>query len=617
MKRRFIKSVALTLSFIMLFTAGAMNLSAAACDCGICPSIVIPGVFQSDVRFYDADGNEMLNAEGEPYSGPFFLDTTGEIVKNALTNALLPIGSMLATQRAKDEKAAQAIAEVLGETLAGKIKSDNYGNVIADVRAVKYETSLANLSEYDRNYALNQIPLQSFAAQAGLDHLYFFSYMSFDNVQRLAEELYELIQTAKRETGHDKVNLVPISQGGSIENALMQLYKDKGLDFSEDVNRVVYIVPAADGTAILGDIYHYGLLDDDGALYGTMFPSLLGDDQQWLAYLIPLILRIMPNAQVNKILDRAVDILIDDYLAYSTCMWALVPSGDYPAASEKYLSDPGDEFIREQTDWFYQAQLDSRANILALKEKGVEFFDVVDYNYSLYQICDSWDKVNGDGVIHLDSTSFGATAAPVGSTLPEDYQQQNTYCSDPSHNHIDEERIVDASTGILCDTTFYFKGQDHEKTARNDVIIRLAIRILLDNSFKDVYSDPAYPQFNYARDSRGLINTYNEWKNYDTSALSAEDKAELEAALAQAKDAIDSTYMPTDDYNAVKERLDNITYKISTGEERTEKQLSLFNKLFTKIFRFFSEIMLKYFGGKGYSDILLLRDTGNADNAIC
>lgn len=610
MKNKLKKSIAMLLTFIFLFSCGAGCLTtASACDCGICPSIVIPGVFQSDVRYFDADGNEMLNAEGEPYSGPFFLDTTGEIVKNALENALLPIGGMLATQRAKDEKAAQAIAEVLGETLAGKVKSDNHGNVISDVRAVKYNTSLANLSEYDRNYALNQIPLQSFAQQAGLDHLYFFSYMSFDNVQRLAEELYELIQTAKRETGHDKVNLVPISQGGSIENALMQLYKDKGLDFSEDVNRVVYIVPAADGTAILGDIYHYGLLDDDGALYGTMFPSLLGDDQQWLAYLITLVLRIMPNAQVNKIIDRAVDILIDDYLAYSTCMWALVPSGDYPAASEKYLSDPGDEFIREQTDWFYQAQLDSRDNILSLKEKGVQFFDIVDYNYSLYQICDSWDKVNGDGVIHLDSTSFGATSVPVGQTLPEDYVQANTYCTDPSHNHIDQGRIVDASTGILPDTTFYFKGQDHEKTARNDVIIRLAIRLLVDSTMTDVYSDPAYPQFNYARDSRGFVNLYNQWKDYDTSNLSPEDKAELEASLAESKAAVESTCMPTEEYNAAKERLENITYRINNGEDRQEKQLSLFNKLLTKIFKFFSDFMLKYFGGKGFSDIVLFRGT--------
>lgn len=610
MKKNSTKLISLLMALAMLFTCGASQLAVAyACDCDICPAIVIPGVFQSDVRYYDDAGNEMLNADGEPYSGPFFLDTTPEIVKSALENALLPIGGMLATQRAKDEKAAQAIAEVLGETLAGKVRSDQYGNVIGNVRAVKYETSLANLSEYDRNYALNQIPLQEYVKIAGLDHLYFFSYMSFDNIQRLAEELYQLIQTAKEETGHDKVNLIPISQGGSLENALMQLYKDKGLDFSEDVNRVVYIIPAADGTAILGDIYEYGLLDDDGALYGYMFPSLLGDDQQWLAYLITLLLRIMPNAQVNKIIDRAVDILVDDYLAYSTCMWALIPSGNYPGAAEKYLSQPGDEFIREQTDWYYRAQVDSRANILDLKDKGVEFFDIVDYNCSLYQICDSWNKTNADGVIHLDSTSFGATAAVVGETLPDDYVQQNTYCTDPSHNHIDEERIVDASTGILPETSFYFKGQNHEQTARNDVIMRLAIRILTDSSFADIYSDPGYPQFNYARDSRGFINLYNQWKNYDTSGLNEADKAELEAALAEAKIATESTCMPTEEYNASKMRLENITYKIANGEERQEKQLSAFNKLFTRIFRFFSEIMLKYFGGKGYSDIVLLRGT--------
>ena len=75
--------------------------------------------------------------------------------------------------------------------------------------------------------------------------------------------------------------------------------------------------------------------------------------------------------------------------------------------------------------------------------------------------------------------------------------------------------------------------------------------------------------------------------------------------------------MPTEEYNAAKERLENITYRINNGEDRQEKQLSLFNKLFTKIFKFFSDIMLKYFGGKGYSDILLLRDTQNPDNAIC
>ena len=65
----------------------------------------------------------------------------------------------------------------------------------------------------------------------------------------------------------------------------------------------------------------HGLLDDDDALYGYMFPSLLDKDQEMLAYLINLILRILPNADVNNIIDTAVHVLIEDYLEYSTMLW--------------------------------------------------------------------------------------------------------------------------------------------------------------------------------------------------------------------------------------------------------------------------------------------------------
>lgn len=611
MKTLVSKTFAVVLTIILVFSSVAVVSVAAAdneaCDCDYCPSIVIPGIFQSNVRYLDENGNEMLNEDGEPYSAPFFMKSTDEIVKKALEEALIPLAGLLLTQTDIDNRCANAVAEVLGDALLSNIALDEYGRVIKNIQADRYNTSLANLTKEQREYALDQIPLDNYVDIAGLDHLYFFSYHSTGNMIDNVNELYELIQIAKAETGHDKVNLVPISQGGSLENALMQLYIDKGLEFADDINRVCYVVPAADGAAVLGDIYHYGLLDDDEALYGYMFPSLLDEDQAYLAYLINLILRILPNADVNNILDTAVQVLIEDYLEYSTMLWALVPSKDYPECREMYLSDPEDVYVLAQTDWFYNAQVNSRNYILDAKEKGVEFFDIVDYNFTMYQICDSWDEVNADGIIHLDSESFGATSPGVDIALPDDYVQANTYCTDPTHNHIDEGRIVDASTGILCETTFYFKGQNHEKTARNDVIMRLAIRILTDESFENVYSDPGYPQFNYARDSRGAINNYNRWKNYDVSNLSAEDAAEFTAALHELEEAINSTYMPTDEYNAVKDRFEAITYKITYGTEKEEETPDAFLAFLTKVFKFWSEVMLRFFGGKGYSDILLFR----------
>ena len=594
-----ILAAALLLSALLPLTASAAENLA----CAYAPCIVIPGVFQSDVRYYDENGEEMRNSKGEPYSGPFFLEDTADIVKLALRQALAPIARMILTQRDREAAAANAVADVLGEALAGRVRADGEGRIIRDIRAVAYETSVAELSEYDRNYVLNAIPLHDYVNKVGADHLYFFSYVSFDNVRSLAERLYDLIQTAKEQTGHDKVNLIPISQGGSIFNALMGVYRDKGENMADDVHRVCFIVPAADGTAILGDIYTKGLLDDPEALYGYMIPSLMDEDQEWLGYLVDIILRYLPNANVNAILDRAVFRLVDGYLKYSTCMWALLPSASYPEAREIYLSGPEDAYIREQTDWFYEIQKNARQSILELQAAGIEFFDVVDYNYTMYKICDSWDKVNADGIIQTDSESFGAVTGCVDTPLPADYVQQNTYCTNPSHNHMDEARIVDASTGILCEHTFYFKDQDHERTADNDVIIRLATRIISDDSFTDVWSDPAYPQFNYARNAKRLKNLYNAWKDRDVSSLPAEQQAALAEALSNAETALASTVMPTAEFTAVYDALYNLTYEIENGSAPKAK-VGKFLQFVTRVLKRFSELLLKAFGGKGFSELL-------------
>ena len=602
-----------TKSILALFLAVVICLSGSACVFAgavdidredVYPAIVIPGVFQSEVKYLDDEGNEMLDANGNPYEAPFFLQNTNEIIKDALINALIPIGGLVLTQTDKENMAANAIADVLGKELAGNIVSDANGHFIKNIVATKYDTNLANLSAWDRSFAMSSIPLYDFAAIAGYENMYFFSYASLGNIIEIANELYDLIQIAKSEHNGKKVNLAPVSQGGSLFNALMQIYKDKGENIADDVNRVCMIIPAADGTAILGDIYRYGLIDDPAVLYDYMLPNLIGENK-WFSYAINLALRFLPNADVDNILKTAVHKLVEDYLENSTCLWALLPSGDYPACREMYLMDDDNAVIREQADWYYQAQCDSRANILAAKEAGVEFFDIVDYNFPLHPICKSWDKINADGVIHIDSTSFGCTSVAVDKALPDDYQQANTYCTDPSHNHIDEARLVDASTGILCETTFYFKGQQHEQTARNDVIIRLATRILADNGFENVFSDPAWPQFNYARHSSSLSNLYYNAYYLDLSEATDEQIAEYNAAMAAAREAIDSTCMKTEDFYAVRDRLQAIVDEINGVDHTPTTKQSLLDIL-TTILRWISNFIQKVFQGKGWSEMFPL-----------
>ena len=147
MKKVFLKALASVLAVAVMFSSVAVLSVAAAdgnCDCEHCPSIVIPGIFQSRVRYLDENGNEMLNEDGEPYSAPFFMKSTGDIVKKALEEALIPLAGLLLTQTDIDSRCANAVAEVLGDALLSNIALDENGRVIKNIKADKYDTNISN-----------------------------------------------------------------------------------------------------------------------------------------------------------------------------------------------------------------------------------------------------------------------------------------------------------------------------------------------------------------------------------------------------------------------------------------------------------------------------------------
>ena len=593
------KVIALVLSLVMLM--GCFSATAFAIDEAYTPSIVIPGIFQSETKYYE-DGKA---TDAEP---PFFMGSTIEIVGMALTDALIPIGKLLTTQEDKDNKAAQAVADILGEALMERSRCDENGKFVHDIRATKYNDCFADLSAHDQEYILDQIPLQNYIDIAGGENLYFFSYASLGNMIDTAEELYEFIQFVKEDTGSDKVNIVPISQGGSLANALMQLYIDKGRSVAEDINRIVYVVPALDGSTLIGEIYQYGLLDDE-ELYTTMLPALMGEEDM-ISYLINVVLRIMPNANVNSILDTAVHTLINDYMRYSTLLWGLCPSGNYEACREMYLMDEGLEEIRRQTDWFYGAQCNRYANIEKAIAEGVKVFDIVDYNVSLYQLVDSWDKVNADGIIQLDSTSMGAFSYGVDIQLGEDYVREGiNHCSDPeNHDHADPNGIVDACTGLLPETTFYFYNQNHERTGSNDVIMKLVTELLVDETFVDVFSKPdKFPQFNVGRNSKGLMRDVAEMKDFDTSDLTEEEIALLNDAIAQAEAQLDQTNVDIDAFEAAKDNFysvrDQILNRDAEPEEKENGAYMNFEDTLKQIFQMLSDILYIFFGNAGFGEM--------------
>ncbi len=583
------KIISLVLAFVIAFSMLSVTASATVkteCkgNCDNCPSIVVPGIGQSNVWALDENGDYLLDDNGEKISCFPAVFNIGSIVTKVLAPALLT----LFTQH--DIFLSDALCEVVLDAFAVNICDEN-GKNTGNIEVEKYPYSVAECSDYEKGEIYDNIPLQAYSEMAGEDHLYYFAYNSFGNNLDIVNELYAFIQMVKAETGHDKVNLVPISMGGSVANGLFDYYPE----VVNDLNKVVYIVPALNGSSIVGDLYTKNLaFFDTEFLYNGFLEALMDEED---ARMIEVIARILPDEVLSGVLKNVADCLVEDVAANITMLWGLCPKEDYPAASAALLGSKPE--IKKQTDKFYNAQLNSLSNIQRLVDNGVEVFNIVDYDVPLYLIGNSWNDDNADGVIHLSSTAMGVKSAIVGETLGEGYQQANTSknCSDHSHNHISPDNVVDASTGLLPDTTFYFDGQNHEQTARNDAIISLATELLATDNIKDVYSTPDYPQFNGRRDPRKLKNDLiPAAKAVDTSALNEADAAELAAAIEEAEAFVNNTACYDGQQKKIENRLINILVKVGARQAEVKEEPETF---FTNL----SLWLFENYGANGYSEM--------------
>ena len=299
----------------------------------------------------------------------------------------------------------------------------------------------------------------------------------------------------------------------------------------------------------------------------------------------------------------------DTLVGNTTIFWALLPKENFDAAYEIYFKDKGPEYdtIRTKVKFYNTAQKNLKTNLDDfMNEHGGIAHAICSYGLALYPIGSSALYVNADTIIHSASTSLFATFANLGETLPVDYVAKNPVCTDPTHNHISPDRVVDASTSYLPETTWYVQGLNHEKTGRSDSVINFAGVLLKDDTIKDVHSDPEnYPQFNGSRITRDLKR--NEIPNAEkalaeNTTMTAEQRAELQAALDDCKLMLTETVVDTKDCEARMQRLKDAL--IDIGVYAAPEEPSKANDVLRTIFKFLSDTAYKSWGTKGFSELL-------------
>ncbi len=559
----------------MLASACATGASAATeTECrGRCkhsPVIVLPGINHSPAYLYDENDDPVI------YNGNHIGSTLLIPNEAALsTNAIVKLAaSVLATIVFQTNIGIDKIAYDLVSDILKYQRCDENGNHIENLKTQRWNYSLEKMTKEELDWTYRMVPMKALVDEIGEDHVYFFTFNLVGDPMDSADELDEYIEMVKKQTGHDKVTLLPVSLGGTILTAYLEKYGHGKID------QIVNAVACLDGTDIAADIFAREWRLDNEYLYHQFITNIFveSEGKPTLGYLINTLLHIIPRSGVEALLSGTISGILDTLMLNCPQFWAMLPSYRYDALAVRYLSDK--PVLKSRTDSFQQARLNLKKNILDAVADGVRVNSIAGANldlgeemYTYFNIVASAEKVNSDGIVNLTSTTLGATGAAGKQTLDDVNHQKNTYCSNPDHNHVSPDNMVDTSTAILPENTWIFLNQHHE-VGYNDVVLNLAKAIII-GEVTDVHSNPEmYPQYNgpcYTQSIRR--RKLPDAKRVDQSNLSEEDKSELNAAIAEGESVLKLTIADQARVEAAENKLIAILHKVGAeGYENIEPE---------------------------------------------
>lgn len=514
------------------------------------PVIIVHGMSQNNTYLLDENGEWAKNSDGKYITGwPLNIDIPA-LLKTALPSLLKSVIFR------RDCGLTDSIYDAVFAALSVIVK-DKEGKYINNIEVPCYECPMSDLPESVKEEYYDFLPIQELGEIVGEDKVYYFGYDSLGDVQYETDKLYKYIhEVVLPQTGSKTIKICPISQGGTIAVNFLDKYPQ---DY-DIIEKMVFVVPAIDGSDIIGDLLtkNLSVFYDDEDLYMNLMVNLLGDTP--LAYIINMVLRILPDDVLKATLHSLLEGLIDVAVRPNSMIWALCPTEYYPKAREMWLTDDY-ATIRAQVDRFMESRADFEENLYTLMGKGCKAYDVACYDVNLFPLCKNYKTKNADRVIHAASPAMGATFADIGTTLGENYVAKGTYCNNPEHNHLSPDGVVDATTGLLPCTTWYFKGQAHEQLPQNDVALKLSIRIMTDNNMVDVYSNPeAYPQFNYSRLTYTARDYIEAWEEADKTFIPYTKGKAVENAIDDINALLEETVIDPVKWKEAEKALGNALY---------------------------------------------------------
>lgn len=314
----------------------------------------------------------------------------------------------------------------------------------------------------------------------------------------IADSLHQYIEDVLYVTGEKEVALYGRCLGSNIVAAYMQKYK------GEHIKEVIHYASAAYGAtqcskAFTGELY----LHADG-IERFMYDLDLGLEEYYSELIQSLVSLLNKNygldiacwAVNNVVKDIYIDIFPEVMRAgFGTfpSYWSMVSVEDYDRAMETvFYGVDKNEYtgLIEKVEYYHDnVRLKFEDIFSEQTENGIEFSNIVKYGIQTVPVTKNSDELS-DRTVTVRESSFGATVIPIGETFDQEYIDNAT--AKGTDKYISPDNIIDASTCISPDTTWFIKNLVHNYFP--DCVNALVCEIVNNDGY-NVFANDDFPQY--------------------------------------------------------------------------------------------------------------------------
>lgn len=339
-------------------------------------------------------------------------------------------------------------------------------------------------------------------------YTYHFEYDARLSPLEIADELNEYIEAVKRVTGKDKVSIIGRCLGANVMLAYIQKYQEArnyaGLDTA------VFYDSSLLGIDVLEAAMSGNVTVEPDAAGGFFAEYDINLGNETLNEIVTLTLKMLRDTYGIEITAKLIGYIyshIRDSVARRFLMSTYASFPGYWSMVYEHFDEAKDYIFSGENDaqtyaamigkidaFRNQVQLRYRELIAGMQANGVEVAAVCKYGFRGYPFYENAKRLS-DGFTSLEKQSFGAACSEFDGTLEEDYIAQREAAG--FGGYISPDRQVDASVGLLPDTTWYLKNNTHNGFW--NVIHPLLLAICRNRDFT-VHDDPVLTQYQYVAD---------------------------------------------------------------------------------------------------------------------